>query len=151
MRRDWDSELFVGTSVGFTGTRRKITSFQREKLVLFLEDIKPLVVHFGDCEGADYEMFLLCKAFRIWTVAHPPDNPLHRMFTKADEIRDVKPYLVRNMDIVDSSEYLVACPGEDSEVLRSGTWMTVRYARKIGRAVVLIHPDGDVDVTRGEW
>ena len=45
-----------------------------------------------------------------------------------------KPYLDRNRDIVDACEVLLATP-DGPERLRSGTWSTVRYARKIGKPV----------------
>jgi hypothetical protein len=135
-----------GTSAGFTGTRHGVTSFQREKLMQFLETVKPRQVHYGDCTGADYEMFLLCKALGIWTISHPPDNDKYRMYSDGSEIRKPLPYLARNMRIVEESDYLVACPRENKEISRSGTWMTIRYAKTIGRTIALIHPDGKVDI-----
>lgn len=54
----------------------------------------------------------------------------------------IKPPLVRNHDIVDSTELLIACPKEQVEVLRSGTWATIRYARKKEITVWLIDPEG---------
>jgi hypothetical protein len=50
----------------------------------------------------------------------------------------------RNHDIVDETELLIACPGELAEAVRSGTWATVRYARKLGRPIVIFWPDGSV-------
>jgi len=43
---------------------------------------------------------------------------------------------------VDETEWLWAIPGEFKEVLRSGTWSTIRYARKKGKKVLIIWPDG---------
>lgn len=114
----------------------------------FLVDVKPSVVHYGDCTGADYEMFLLCKTLGVWKVCHPPERDTFRMWTAGDEVRPVKPYLERNRDIVDESDYLVACPLEECEQPSGGTWYTVRYARSTGRTVVLVYPGGRVDIQR---
>jgi predicted Rossmann fold nucleotide-binding protein DprA/Smf involved in DNA uptake len=56
--------------------------------------------------------------------------------------REAKPYLKRNKDIVRGTELLLATLAEASEQHRSGTWSTVRFARKQGRAIWLIQPDG---------
>jgi len=39
---------------------------------------------------------------------------------------------------------MIATPGEVDEQLRSGTWSTVRFARKQGKPVHVILPDGRV-------
>lgn len=114
----------------------------------FLSTAKPLEVHYGDCTGADYELFLLAKSLGIRTVTHPPDNPAYRMFTNGDEIRGELSYLDRNIRIVEESDYIVACPREEHEIARSGTWMTIRYAQKVGRTRVILYPCGRVDIYR---
>ena len=43
----------------------------------------------------------------------------------------------RNKDIVNSCDILIACPENDKEVIRSGTWSTIRYAKKINKTVLL--------------
>jgi len=50
--------------------------------------------------------------------------------------------LARNRDIVNMSDILIAAPGEKAEVLRSGTWATIRYARKMSRKLLVIYPKG---------
>ena len=57
-------------------------------------------------------------------------------------MREEKPYLDRNKDIVDETNILMACPNKAEEVQRSGTWSTVRYARKVGKAVLIVYPSG---------
>lgn len=52
-----------------------------------------------------------------------------------------EPYLDRNHYMVDRCNLLIACP-EGIEALRSGTWATVRYARKRPRNHLIIYPDG---------
>lgn len=46
--------------------------------------------------------------------------------------------------MVDSVEFLLACPLTVEERLRSGTWATLRYAEKINRRRLLITPKGDL-------
>ena len=53
-----------------------------------------------------------------------------------------KDYLERNHDIVDETDMLIATPGEEQEVQRSGTWATIRYARKQKRTILTIYPSG---------
>lgn len=134
---------------GFTGTRTQLSAFQRANLMTFLAENKPEQFHYGDCTGADYEGFVLATALRLYTVSHPPSVPKYRMFTTANEERPKKPYLVRNLDIVKETDYLIACPREDREPLSrvgSGTWTTVEYARHWSRPLVLLWPDGRVDI-----
>jgi hypothetical protein len=39
---------------------------------------------------------------------------------------------------------LIAALGEKDEQLLSSTWSTVRYARRIGRSIYMVLPDGAV-------
>ena len=77
-------------------------------------------------------------------VIHPPITEAKRAWKLAARIHEPKRYLARNKDIVRDSELLVATPGEETEHLRSGTWSTVRFARKLGRVVWVILPDGQI-------
>ena len=56
-----------------------------------------------------------------------------------------KRYLERNRDIVDACDILIACPRTLKEELRSGTWATVRYARKVGKPVAILWNNGKYD------
>ncbi len=47
-----------------------------------------------------------------------------------------------------TSSVLGACPRSAEEETRSGTWPTVRYARKQGKPVYLVLPDGEVRVEK---
>jgi predicted Rossmann fold nucleotide-binding protein DprA/Smf involved in DNA uptake len=48
--------------------------------------------------------------------------------------------LERNKDIVSESDFLIAAPDSKKERLRSGTWATVRHARKLGKRVMILEP-----------
>ena len=135
-------------SVGFTGTRRGMNEKQKKLLRSFLERLKwhckAREFHHGDCVGADEEAHEIARESSYYIVVHPPINPILRAFCEGNEVLDPKPYLVRNRDIVDSSDVLIACPYQEKEVLRSGTWATVRYARKRHKPIIIIFPSGRV-------
>ena len=58
-------------------------------------------------------------------------------------IRPEKDYLLRDWDIAEACTELLAAPATFAEVSRgSGTWATVRYARKLHRPVTIVFPDG---------
>lgn len=62
-------------------------------------------------------------------------------------MREPAPYIVRDHAIVDEVQFLIGCPRKDIEELRSGTWATIRYARKQRRnlnCIILIYPDGGI-------
>jgi hypothetical protein len=80
-------------------------------------------------------------------VIHPPGIEGKRAFcTGFDEIREPFPYLVRDHHIVDEVDLLVAVPKSAVEVVRSGTWATARYARKLRKLVIRLNPDGSVSL-----
>lgn len=135
--------------VGFTGTQRGMEGKQQDRLLEILSSIKLLEFHHGDCIGADDQAHYLIgkylKSKDICIVIHPPSDFKKRAWCKGSRIeREVKPYLERNKDIVDETDLLIACPKSDKEELRSGTWSTIRYARKQNKKVVLIYPNGDI-------
>jgi hypothetical protein len=131
--------------IGFTGTARGLTPGQLHELRTTLEWLirhhGPITLHHGDCVGADAQAHTVAKELGCPVVLHPPDNPVARAwkFGPGDGMRVPKPYLVRNRDIVRETDILVAGPAQDQEVLRSGTWATVRAARKAGQVVILLH------------
>lgn len=130
--------------VGFTGTGKGMTPAQLARVKRYLLVVGAHELHYGDCVGADAQAHLLAVAMGLRTVQHPPDDPKARAFTLADEVRPEKPYRYRNYDIVDESEWLIATPYHMKEIQRSGTWMTVRYARRKGRPFTIIWPDGSM-------
>lgn len=135
--------------IGFTGTSDGMTRIQAEVFSRTLLDLNPTEFHHGDCVGADTQAHDRASSISsIKIVLHPPINPQARSFCKlrpTDESFVRKEYLVRNRDIVDCTECLLATPGQMTEILRSGTWSTVRYARKQKKMLIIIFPDGTVN------
>ena len=138
--------------VGFTGTRDRMTYLQRESLrVVLAEFASPAGVelHHGDCVGADAEAAWIARAFGFRVVCHPPTDDSRRAFAPSDVTLPAEPFLSRNRAIVDACAVLVAAPSSFGEQYRSGTWSTVRYARRVGRRTVVVRPDGSV--VRERW
>ena len=135
--------------IGFTGTRRGMTEAQRDAVAALLQQGAPAVVFHGDCVGADAEFHALCRALEPAPVVNirpgcERGDP-RRAGCAGDVTATVRPFLQRNRDIVDACQLLIVAPGEDVEHKRSGTWSTYRYARTVGRSLVVVFPDGRVD------
>lgn len=127
--------------VGFTGTRHGMNRRQkdgvRERLGGWFRTGAEF--HFGDCVGSDEEAFQMAKQAGYRTVAHPPSSPLLRAFCQADQVLPPAPYIIRNRAIVERSRRLLATPN-GPEILRSGTWATIRYARLLERPIAVFEP-----------
>jgi hypothetical protein len=133
---------------GFTGTQRGMTAIQRNIARGFLSQgwFPEDAFHHGDCIGSDAECAYIAKDIGYWVVGHPPTNSSKRAFFQSDAIHTPRTYLVRNHNIVDCSAQILAMPGEMNEVLRSGTWATIRYAIKKRKKICIIYPDGTSEV-----
>lgn len=154
--------------VGFTGTREGLTHEQYDQFGIgrIVLSFKPTEFHHGACVGADH--YAACEidmsrddaavvfsrgadTYGGWDgvckiVAHPSNLKAatsELAISISDEVREPKPPLDRNRDIVDSTDILIACP-KGPEERRSGTWSTIRRARKLGRRIIIIYPDGSI-------
>lgn len=143
---------------GFTGTREGLTSFQRSNLMRLLTALTPTGLHHGDCIGADAEAHGICCSLQIPISIHPPDKDTYQAHCAyyrngymVQELFSPKPYLTRNHDIVDKAGYLIACVKGPEELVRSGTWATIRYARTVDVPVFILYPDGLVDSPFEGW
>jgi hypothetical protein len=136
--------------VGFTGNRDGMTE-EQVITVKHLLSIRPVELHHGDCVGCDADAHAIAIDLGIPVVGHPPDLPGLRMFLHYAEEREEKPYLERNHDIVNETDILIACPKQAEEVMRSGTWATVRYARKVGKAILIVYPSGKMFFEKATW
>jgi hypothetical protein len=129
--------------VGFTGTRYGMNSIQAKIFAEFIGSLPLTEFHHGDCLGADHQAHDIVRHVHpaAMIVGHPPIAKTGRAYCKFDLEFEAKPYIERNHEIVDSTQFLVATPKEVQEKLRSGTWSTVRYADKLGRKMLIILPE----------
>lgn len=135
--------------VGFTGTQSGCQPEQAAALKALLAELGATHLHHGDCIGADADAHQAARQLGVAVELHPPRNDAKRArcaMLEGEVVRAVDEYLARNRAIVDATEVLVACPWEEAgEGQRSGTWATVRHARKRGRPVVIVRPSGQIE------
>lgn len=108
------------------------------------------VFHHGDCVGGDEEGHRIAERLSWQIGIHPPINEKHRAFCKSDHVvilmYEPLDYLARNHAIVKASSLMIACPGSLMEVLRSGTWATIRHAKAVGKPLLIIYPNGRLEL-----
>jgi len=162
--------------LGFTGTKYGISKFQEESFIKVLEALYEYTECFshGDCVGADKRAHQIVLRLPINIHIFPPNKRIYKAFTfesspglclvnpltSSEDIIAVKKclngvdiflhkaddYLSRDRSIVRNSDVLVACPGQNSEQIRSGTWYTIRQARKRKIPIYKIFPMGKIEV-----
>lgn len=136
--------------IGFTGTRHGMNDCQLltlKRVIVGIDGVES--VHHGDCVGADSQFHRICieRSFRV--VLHPPIQQQNRAWCSgASAVRPSLDYLERDHEIIHESDILVATP-DGIEKLRSGTWATIRYARKCNLPILIIRPDGNISVENG--
>lgn len=137
--------------IGFTGTRHGMTDKQKEAVKKFIISEKFNEFHHGDCIGSDKESHDIVDEYRkeekkedkIKIVGHPPKYNKYRAYCKCDILLAKDDYLVRNHNIVDATDIMIATP-DTKERLHSGTWATVRYARKKDKKIYIFNKNGQM-------
>jgi hypothetical protein len=112
-----------------------MTDRQKRALRTFLEHAKrkyeQIEFHHGDCIGADADAHEIAADVlgvdAVWI--HPSRYHTKRAFKKSPHVLPDDDALDRNVTIVRITDGLIAAPKERDEVMRSGTWMTIREAR----------------------
>lgn len=139
--------------IGFTGTQNGMTPIQCQHVYhIILSTMGDFIAHHGDCTGADAQFDSIVKCFGRCRgiVYHIPDNDSKRAFCMKNvpphlsDVRQPKPYLERNKDIVNECLFLIATPKEEAMQVRSGTWSTYRYAAEQKKPRHLVLPNGGV-------
>lgn len=129
--------------IAFTGTQHGMSANQARALRLVLHQrgsgLQLPWFHHGDCIGADEEAHRIAVEFKLKIIVHPPASDAKRAYVSTfHQMREPMSYLNRNKQMVRECQVLIAAPYEMEEVMRSGTWSTVRYARSVGIPVILL-------------
>lgn len=139
----------AGVILSFSGTEDGIQSEPQERnFKRIVSRIEPVEFHHGCCIGWDEEAHnIIVEMYgdKVLIVGHPPLNTI-KMAKKLTAprmiMRKPKEYLVRDKQMAIEGDILVACPKQLEEVIRSGTWATVRYAKALKKIVYVIFPTG---------
>lgn len=131
--------------ISFTGTSHQdLTKQQWGDLLAYLTEHRKHInrIYHGDCINADAQFHQLVEhlEMRHLVVLFPPKSSKKRAFCTAPVIAPPAPYLKRNRKLAEMGDILLAAPAQEHEVLRSGTWSTVRYARALGKPVKIFTP-----------
>lgn len=137
-----DLKLKLKLKLGVTGSRTGLTAYQKDQFAEFMKRHQITELHHGDCVGVDKYChdYIVEHYPTIKVVIHPPTDSSNRAWCKSSNSYQCKPYLQRNQDIVNKVNYLIAFPNTKTEQLRSGTWATIRYARKKQLPLVIVGP-----------
>lgn len=131
--------------LAFTGTKQGMSIRQHETACSLLKEYRDkgyLFMHNGDCVGADAQAAQIWNKLKGRVILHPPTKEDYRAYTPNYLSFEPRPYLHRDQHMVEMSKVLIATPLTRLEERRSGTWTTVRYARKLRRKIWIIEPDG---------
>ena len=133
--------------VSFTGSRQGMTNAQKTTFNYLMYEMGILLLIHGDCVGADADAHNLAMNQLIEIRKRPCNIERLRAFSEGGEVvAEPEPPLNRNRKIIDDGEQLIACPDSFQEKQRSGTWATIRYAKKCHKAVTIIWPNGTTSV-----
>jgi len=135
--------------LGFSGTRHGMTQRQRNVFTNYIKRERPTILDHGGCIGGDaqahaitrYVLRLACLV-NVW----PTDGEWCARIPESEGVvvHDPMPPLDRNRVIVNRVDVMFIAPLTAFEQIRSGTWATYRYARTVGRQVIVCTPEGEL-------
>ena len=133
---------------GFTGTRAGMTERQKDNSRAALMLGKPAIIRHGAAFGSDREFHAIWREelpdrfADVW----PADSKSAKLFDDQDNVavNPVMPPLDRNVEIVKRSKFIIATPHTEQEEQRSGTWSTIRHARRLKVPVLILWPRGNM-------
>lgn len=137
--------------LGITGSSRSYTPWQEAKLRELMTSFRFTEFHHGDCVNVDALGHRIALEIREQASSHdrpiihihPPDKDSKRAFCQGgDVVWPPKPYLERDEDIALCEVLIVLPEGPEEKFPRSGTWATVRRARK-NKYVLIIRLEPD--------
>ncbi len=132
--------------IGFTGTRKGMTAMQKASVESWLTIFGFDWFHHGDCVGADAEAHKIAVSLGYEIEIYPSTIKNKRAYCEGQIVREPRHPLKRNHDIVNDVYIMIAAPKGYQEIKRgSGTWATIRYARKKKTGLFIVYPDGKTE------
>jgi len=135
--------------LGFSGTRDGLNPTQLFNLDYEIERARASLFLHGGAEGADEHADQYASHHLIAVEVYPCTSTRYHYWAGLDDeivraVHTPRPPLVRNKIIAQRCARLIATPSTNEETLRSGTWATIRYAKREFKRVTIIFPDGRV-------
>lgn len=135
----------------FTGTRKGMTDKQIIMFKKWLRIIEPWSFYHGDAIGADAEAHDIVEqmvredGLDCQIIIYPCLLDKQRAFKGQGDIHvsvmdPAHSPLIRNKLMVSHADVVIAAPKEDHEIVRSGTWATIRYAQQQNKPLVVLYP-----------
>lgn len=142
-----------GIVVGFTGTRQGCTEVQARvvstivaEAIAFAEGHRlDLMGLHGDCVGADARFDAICRELGADVACRPCTLERFRAHTGSRELALPASSKVRNAAIVADSSILIGTP-PGPQIMRSGTWQTIRMGWRAGAPTIVAMPDGSASL-----
>jgi hypothetical protein len=139
---------FGPATICTTGSRQGPTDAQKETFILLRGQMAYAHMRNGAAEGwdrfaathwsmGDCEFWPSNSDQEYWARKFVSGSEVHR-------VHAIRAPLDRNRTMVNESHGVIAAPMSSAEVMRSGTWATIRYARKAGKPVLVIWPNGEI-------
>lgn len=104
--------------------------------------------HHGCAPGSDFQAAIIAREWGLVVIGHPGKSKRGGVLSNLTAANHLtlppQEYLKRNHTIVDRGNMLVAAPRNGMEEQRSGTWATIRYARKLKRPIYIVWLDGNI-------
>jgi hypothetical protein len=138
--------------IAFSGSREGMTPEQLVTLHRLLENYSSKTTiqdfHHGMSGKSDLLAHYAARTYNFYyIIGHPCDIEKWRIAVTVDELRQIKPPLVRNQDMIDEigseTGLLIATPKTDS-FSRSGTYGTLQRAHNSGVKYEIIQRDGSL-------
>lgn len=147
------------SDIGFTGSRLGKTAESDKAFRAFLAVAQPAVFRNGLCIGWDGQAVRIVREmFPTFKIIGYPGRGMNDVADirpdrdwaaqeMCDEVMVEQSHFARNRAIVNACERMIACPA--SKVMTSGgTLYTINYAKKTGRPMAIICPDGTENFER---
>jgi len=137
--------------IGATGTITGVLKTQVREVTHEFRGAGQFSLIHGGARGADEIMDAVARLYNLLSVDIYPCDPKRYEYWKRKILDDITTIhdlhlpLVRNRIIARECDRLIAMPKEMHEVLRSGTWSTVRYTRGYKKPITIIYPDGRIE------
>lgn len=136
------------TDIGITASRHGLSDNQHRALTTFLHRARiagAARFHHGCCAGGDEIGAVIAHNLGYRVIGHPPVKTEWKSMLAcgvSDELREPKDYLPRDRAIVDGIGALIGLPNRPEVWRGSGTWYTIKEARRLNKPRLVVLPNG---------